>query len=101
MLTREQRNDSTASGDERPAEDEIGHTDATPSEVSRFGGARFGNAMHAALEDADFAAGATGTPMRRPPSPRASKPHCMTRATAAKRISCQGRALLTALIAAT
>ena len=55
QLAREEGNAPDRATDDRGAEDEIAEPDAANAIVSAYAGARFGNALHAALENVDFA----------------------------------------------
>jgi exodeoxyribonuclease V beta subunit len=55
LLAREERNDPEADAVEHGAQDEIAEDALAPLAPSRLSGVRFGNALHAALERADFA----------------------------------------------
>jgi len=55
QLAREESNAPDRATDDRGAEDEIADTETIDVTVSAYAGARFGNALHAALENVDFA----------------------------------------------
>jgi exodeoxyribonuclease V beta subunit len=102
LLAREERNDPEADAVEQGAEDEVVEDMPAPLAMSRLSGVRFGNALHAALERADFARWRDWDQALPPPG-EADAIAAALRAEGftSEADQVQGLALMTSLIAAT
>jgi exodeoxyribonuclease V beta subunit len=102
LLAREERNDPEADAVEQGAKDEIAEAEPLPTGALRLSGVRFGNALHAALERADFARWRDWYEAEPPPEETANLSAALRdEGFGSDADQSQGIALLTALIAAT